>query len=108
MVPHAEIPTGQADAANRDDAASRDGDAILKEAWSRLSANPQFQNRIDEIALTCNQGHLVIRGRVPSFYLKQLVQTLLGDVNGVITVENAVDVVASDGLSSTNPVHMPR
>jgi hypothetical protein len=41
-----------------------------------------------------------VRGRVPSFYLKQVLQTILMRVEGVGVVDNQVDVVSCDGLSS--------
>ena len=43
---------------------------------------------------------LVIRGRVPTFYLKQLLQDALKQIEGVRRIDNRVDVVAFDGLSS--------
>lgn len=43
---------------------------------------------------------LTVRGSVPSFYLKQLLQTTLRGVEGVSRVDNQVEVVCSFGLSS--------
>ena len=36
----------------------------------------------------------------PSFYLKQVLQTLLRNLDGVKQIDNQVDVVTSTGLSS--------
>jgi hypothetical protein len=41
-----------------------------------------------------------VRGRVPSFYLRKLLESLLRRVDGVHVVDNQVDVVCCDGLSS--------
>ena len=45
-------------------------------------------------------GVLRLRGCVPSFYLKQLVQTLVCDIECVTQIDNQVDVVNPRGLSS--------
>jgi hypothetical protein len=37
---------------------------------------------------------LVVRGSVPTYYLKQLVQTALKGLEGVRRIENQVEVVA--------------
>jgi len=43
---------------------------------------------------------LVVEGQVPSFYLKQVLQTLLAGVDGIDEIDNRVDVVNSRGVSS--------
>jgi hypothetical protein len=45
-------------------------------------------------------GVLTLRGRVPSFYLKQMAQSLLANIEGVDRIDNRVDVVSPRGLSS--------
>jgi hypothetical protein len=45
-------------------------------------------------------GVLTLRGRVPTFYLKQLLQSWLKDLDGVREIDNQVDVVSATGLSS--------
>jgi hypothetical protein len=42
-----------------------------------------------------HDGVLTVRGRVPSFHLKQITQVLLRDVEGVGVIDNRVDVVDS-------------
>jgi osmotically-inducible protein OsmY len=37
-------------------------------------------------------GHLVLRGRVPTFYLKQMAQTLVRQLPQVQQIENRLDV----------------
>ncbi len=43
---------------------------------------------------------LRLRGRVPTYYMKQLLQSRLTDIDGVDWIDNEVDVVSSVGLSS--------
>ena len=45
-------------------------------------------------------GTLTLSGCVPSFYLKQVLQELLRDVEQIDCVANNVQVVSADGLSS--------
>ena len=45
-------------------------------------------------------GILTLRGSAPSFYLKQVLQSILRDVPGVRRIDNRVDVVSAAGLSS--------
>jgi hypothetical protein len=47
------------------------------------------------------QGKIILSGRVPSFYLKQLLQEALRDIDGVEMIDNRVDVICPDVLSST-------
>ena len=49
------------------------------------------------------EGTLRLRGCVPSFYMKQVLQTLLKDIDHVTRIVNDVDVVSSTGLSSVRP-----
>jgi hypothetical protein len=51
-----------------------------------------------------NDGQLTLRGCVPSFHLKQLLQELLRGIEHVTQITNSVDVVSSTGVSS-EPSH---
>ncbi len=46
--------------------------------------------------ITCHycDGVLILRGRVPTFYLKQILQTVLKDLDGVQQINNQVDVLS--------------
>ncbi len=70
------------------------------QALSRLSQNPHFSGHLDTIQVAVHGLRLVVTGRVPSFYLKQSLQASLSDLPGVERIENRVDVVSCDGLSS--------
>ena len=45
-------------------------------------------------------GQLILNGSVPSFYLKQMLPELLRDLDHVQEIQNLVDVVSCNGLSS--------
>lgn len=47
-----------------------------------------------------DRGTLTLEGRVPTFYMKQILQTILLDIDDVQQIANRVDVVRSTGLSS--------
>ena len=51
-----------------------------------------------------DDGRLTLRGCVPSFYLIQVLQELLRDIDYVEEIDNGVDVVSSNGLSSERPL----
>jgi len=51
------------------------------------------------------RGRLILTGIVPSFYIKQMLQTLLKDIQHVRQLENHVDVVSATGLSSERASH---
>jgi len=76
---------------------------------TELDGHCHFRGRVDGFRFEHRDGVLTVRGRVPTFYLKQLLQTILKRVDGVQRVNNQVDVVCCDGLSSVrakvaNPV----
>ena len=54
----------------------------------------------DRITWQFEDGTLTLRGCVPSFYLKQILQDLFRDVEQIDRIANEVDVVSSTGLSS--------
>jgi hypothetical protein len=48
----------------------------------------------------CNDGHLTLRGRVPNFHLKQMLQELLLGIEQVMQLTNSVDVEGSSWRES--------
>ena len=73
---------------------------VVSQARGRLSQHHHFRCHNDAIDIGFDKGKLVLLGRLPSFYLKQVLQTVLRDLPDVSQIENRVDVVSSDGLSS--------
>lgn len=65
-----------------------------------LEAHPHFRGRLNDVAIVQDGVTLTLRGRLPSFYLKQLVQEAMRHVPGVHRVRNMIDVVSADGVSS--------
>jgi osmotically-inducible protein OsmY len=53
-----------------------------------------------DIVCHYENGVLTLQGRLPTFYLKQVLQTMVRDVDGVVKIDNQVDVVSATGISS--------
>ena len=71
-----------------------------RRAREALASHCHFRGRADGFKFENDGDVLTVRGRVPSFYLKQVLQTILKRLDGVRMVNNQVDVVCCDGLSS--------
>jgi osmotically-inducible protein OsmY len=69
-------------------------------AIRQLEQHSHFCTRAQTIHVTFHSGTLTLRGRLPSFYLKQLLQEAFRQVEGVKQIDNRVEVVCSNGLSS--------
>lgn len=72
----------------------------IQTARALLAEHDHFFGRSERFEFEQAEEVLVVRGQVPTFYLKQVLQTVLREVAGVKRIENQVDVVCSDGLSS--------
>jgi osmotically-inducible protein OsmY len=68
-------------------------DAVAEAAERLLRESPYAAVR----SVTCDHraGVLTLRGRVPSYYLKQLTQEAVARLEGVRVVENRVEVQAA-------------
>ncbi len=69
-------------------------------AHEALAHHSHFRHHADEFEFEQCGDVLLVRGRVPSFYLKQVLQMILLRVDGIRLVDNRVDVVSSEGPSS--------
>ena len=84
-------------------------DVVLKRlrmeesARRRLTEDCVYAFCFNQVTFRYDQGVLILQGRLPSFYLKQVLQTLLRDLEGVEQIDNQVEVVSATGLSSTRP-----
>ncbi len=65
-----------------------------------LEHHPHFRGRVNGVYIEHNGRTLQLTGKLPTFYLKQLVQEAVRHVPGVQSVRNMIDVVSSDGISS--------
>jgi hypothetical protein len=72
----------------------------LNQARSLIEANPCFCHGAGHFEFELTGSVLVVSGRLPSFYLKQLLQNALAKVEGVERIDNRVQVISSAGLSS--------
>jgi len=54
--------------------------------------------KLRDVSCDFSGGVLTLRGRVPSYHLKQLAQSHVAEVPGVLEVDNCVEVV-SPGVS---------
>jgi hypothetical protein len=65
-----------------------------------LEHHPHFKGRLNDVSIDHEGRTLLLSGRLPTFYLKQLVQEAVRHVPGVQHVRNQIDVVCVDGVSS--------
>ncbi|HEX3600923.1 MAG TPA: BON domain-containing protein [Lacipirellulaceae bacterium] len=69
-------------------------------ARRHLENHPHFRGRLNDVAVDHDGRTLILTGRVPTFYLKQLLQEAVRHVPGVHHVRNLIDVVSAHGVSS--------
>lgn len=84
----------------RIDEAAGLSEEVLDGVKCRLVRSCHFMRHWREIGVDFRDGILTLRGSVPSFYLKQVLQSILKDIPGVDRIDNRVDVVSAAGLSS--------
>ena len=63
---------------------------VQTEAQFRLRCSCYLELHL--VSCDFHEGVLTLRGRVPSFYLKQIAQTLILNLNGVGAVNNRLEV----------------
>jgi hypothetical protein len=73
---------------------------VERQARALVAQHHCFRGRALGFEFVQSDDVLTVRGSVPSFYLKQMLQTMLMELRGVGRVDNQVDVVSSHGLSS--------
>jgi hypothetical protein len=83
-------------------------EAVLRQrvetaAKKRLAEEHPHGFYFGQVECVFEDGVLRLRGRVPTYYMKQLLQNRLADIDGVDWIDNEVDVVSSVGLSSARP-----
>ncbi len=66
---------------------------IEAEVRDRLKWHDSFRGHLESLTFELVEGTLILTGRLPSFYLKQMLQTTLKTVSGVKRIDNRVDVV---------------
>ena len=73
---------------------------IVRRATSHLAKHAHFRCHMDCLKIDSREEILIVSGKLPSFYLKQVLQTILREVSGVKQVDNRVHVTSATGLSS--------
>ena len=77
-----------------------DDDERIHETVRRRIVGCSYKFIFSNITWHCHDGHVTLRGRVPNFYLKQMLQEMLRGIERVKLITNSVDVVSSTGMSS--------
>jgi hypothetical protein len=73
---------------------------VEDQARQRLLSSCPYAFCFRDIRFEFTDGVLTLRGQVPTFYLKQMLQTFLRGLGGVQQINNQVDVISATGLSS--------
>jgi osmotically-inducible protein OsmY len=81
----------------RNDQARNDLSAVARQY---LESHPHFRGRTNGVCIAHEGRNLFLTGRLPTFYLKQLVQEAVRHVPGVQSIYNQIDVVSPEGVSS--------
>ncbi len=68
----------------------RDADGVAHSVTRLFRQSPY--RRLGQLTCEHHEGVVIIRGRLPSFYLKQIAQTLASKVDGVEEIINKTDV----------------
>jgi len=63
-----------------------------------IESHAQFIGRARLFEFHYSDDVLVVRGSVPSFYLKQIIQSVLKNLDGVRLIDNQVNVDWNDGV----------
>lgn len=82
---------------------SLDPDQIEELARQRLLSDYPQAFYFRKVSFQYAKGTLTLRGRVPTSRMREMLWTLLDDLNGVERIDNQVYVVNATGLSCTHP-----
>jgi hypothetical protein len=77
-----------------------EGVDLIDIARRQLERHPHFRGRVDALSIDQHGKTLYLSGRLPSFYLKQLVQEIVRRLPGVQSVRNDIAVISAHGVSS--------
>lgn len=76
---------------------------VEQAARQRVEDHCPYRYYFKNVDYRFGEGVLSLRGRVHSFYLKQILQAVLADLPEVDRIDNRVEVISSVGLSSVRP-----
>lgn len=80
---------------------NHDSIAVNQEIRTRLDRCP-YSYYFNRVHWNVDGNRLTVEGVVPTYYMKQVLQTLLCDLNHIDQLVNNVDVISSTGLSSVH------
>ena len=69
-------------------------DQIARQARRQI-ATSHLGRWSDQLEIACQDGAVMLTGQLPSFYLKQILQTIIRKVPGVREIENHVLVTST-------------
>jgi osmotically-inducible protein OsmY len=70
---------------------------VKKRAIEQLENHPYFKGRSQWVEMEFEEGTLRLKGRLPSFFLKQVVQEILRELPGVDRLDNEIIVASPSG-----------
>ncbi len=87
--------------------------ATAEAAERKMTRSPYMELR--SVSCDVQEGVLTLRGRVPSYYLKQMAQYMVDSLPGVQKIDNHLEVVVSRvfdgagrGVADSSPPAEPR
>jgi hypothetical protein len=66
----------------------------------RIEKDRRYAFYFSEVSCECSTGVLTVRGRVPTDRLKNVLWSLIGDLDGLAEIDDQLDVISSTGPSS--------
>lgn len=77
--------------------------SLISSARELLSQCAPFRGRVDSLQFVAEADAVVVRGTVPSFYLRQQLQAALHQLQGPVRIVNRVEVICPQGISGCSP-----
>jgi hypothetical protein len=74
---------------------------VADQARALLLRNPYLA--LKNVACEYSEGVLTLRGYLPSYYLKQIAQTIVANLEGVDRLVNAIEVVSTANRRTERP-----
>ncbi len=71
---------------------------VAREATARLRDSPYLA--LKAVSCEFREGVLTLRGCLPTYYFKQMAQTAVAGLEGVVSVDNQIEVAAADAETS--------
>ena len=71
---------------------------VAREAATRLRESPYLS--LKAVSCEFRDGVLTLRGSLPTYYFKQMAQTAVAGLEGVVSVDNQIEVAVADAETS--------